>query len=178
MLDRCVQVPLPSGTVLDAIQKAGLMTPRQLCNSLLHKFLFRPSLGKGPHIFKVARTKAFDTGKLRSQIPREELQMPQDLVQTVTGLRAMLPSLVEPNLCRWVCTVIHAPVTSFREDSTGRHLHRFVCSMCEVRLVFIFDRVEQGLNMHWTNIPKITAPPQCVDGLVSGGRRNRTSVEG
>lgn len=44
------------------------MTPRQLCNSLLHKLLLRPCLGKCPHIFQVAWTEAFDSRKLRAKI--------------------------------------------------------------------------------------------------------------
>ena len=60
--------PLPTRTVLDAVQEASLTAPPQLCNSLLHKFLFRSCLRKCPHIFRFARAKAFDTRKLRSQI--------------------------------------------------------------------------------------------------------------
>jgi hypothetical protein len=55
------------------------MAPRQLCNSLLHKFFFRPRLSKSPHIFQVARAKAFDAGKLRAEIlgkPFDDLRTP------------------------------------------------------------------------------------------------------
>jgi len=45
------------------------MAPRQLCNSLLHKFLFRPRLGESPHVFQIARTEALDAGELRAEIP-------------------------------------------------------------------------------------------------------------
>ena len=45
------------------------MSPRQLCNSVLHKFPFRPRFGESPHVFQIARTEALDTGELHAEVP-------------------------------------------------------------------------------------------------------------
>ena len=44
------QVPFPCGPVLDPVQKARLVAPRQFCNKLLQNLGFRPGLRKRPHI--------------------------------------------------------------------------------------------------------------------------------
>jgi hypothetical protein len=42
---------IPCRAILDPVQKTRLKAPRQLCNSLLHKFPVRPRLGESPHVF-------------------------------------------------------------------------------------------------------------------------------
>ena len=40
--------------ILDEIQNADVVTPGQLCNSLLHNWPSRPTLSESPHIFEVS----------------------------------------------------------------------------------------------------------------------------
>lgn len=49
------------------------MAPRQLCNSLLHKFRIRPRFGKGAHIFEIAGGEPFHLGKGFAQIAPQAL---------------------------------------------------------------------------------------------------------
>jgi hypothetical protein len=62
------QVPFPHGSVLNPVQQPRVVSPRQLCNNLLHKLPILPRLGEGPHVFQVAHAEALDAGEHRSQI--------------------------------------------------------------------------------------------------------------
>ena len=59
--------------------RSGVSLPRgqrQLCDSLLHKFLFRPRLSKIPRTsFEVPRAKVFDAGKLHAKISGKVRQL-------------------------------------------------------------------------------------------------------
>ena len=63
------------------------MAPRNLCNSLLHKFFLGPSLGESSHVLEIAGRKALHLREGFLQIHR----------QTVYDLGApVLPALAEP----------------------------------------------------------------------------------
>lgn len=49
------------------------MTPRQLCNKLLHDLLVGKCLRKGTHVFEVSRRKARHLGKIATEISSEPI---------------------------------------------------------------------------------------------------------
>jgi len=51
-----------------SVQNSDLMSPRQLCNDLLHKLLVGVGFGERPHILEVSATKAMHVGEGRCQI--------------------------------------------------------------------------------------------------------------
>ena len=47
------------------------MIPGQLCKHLLHKWLVRPRLGKGAHVFEITRRKPLHLREGRAQVRRQ-----------------------------------------------------------------------------------------------------------
>ena len=68
ILDGGVHIPFPRWAILNPIQKARLVVPRNCATTLLHKLLIRPGLGKSPHILKVTPAEILHAGKCRSQV--------------------------------------------------------------------------------------------------------------
>jgi hypothetical protein len=58
MLDGLPDVPEALGVAVDAIQKPDVVTPGELCNSLLHNLLVRPRLRERAHVLQVPRREA------------------------------------------------------------------------------------------------------------------------
>ena len=76
--------------------RSGVSLPRgqrQLCDSLLHKFLFRPRLSKISRTsFEVPRAKVFDAGKLHAKISgkvRSTLERPVLVACPVKAMRVL-----------------------------------------------------------------------------------------
>ena len=53
-----LRIPTALLTISDFIKQYNIMTPRNLCNSLLHKFLFRISGRKFRHILQISDRKS------------------------------------------------------------------------------------------------------------------------
>lgn len=68
MLNGSTRICQPLGRILEALEQYQVMAPGQLCSSLLHNLDVGPSLGKGPHVFEVARRKTLQVRESRMQI--------------------------------------------------------------------------------------------------------------
>jgi hypothetical protein len=76
MLQRCPEIPLPRRPVLDSVQNAHIVPPRQLCNKLLHNWFIRPSLGQSTHVLEASRAEALDARKLILEIMGKPVDNP------------------------------------------------------------------------------------------------------
>jgi hypothetical protein len=50
VFDRLLDIPNSLFRVRNPIEDANIVSPRNLCNSLLHNCLVRPGLGESPHV--------------------------------------------------------------------------------------------------------------------------------
>src|ERR1700761_2673930 len=71
VLESRANVPFALRRVLQVIEDADIMAPRNLCNELLHNWLLVPGRGESTHIFQVPRREAFHVWKRALQIGRE-----------------------------------------------------------------------------------------------------------
>jgi hypothetical protein len=62
-LDCGTDVPLSIGWTFHLIENSDIVSPRDLCNKLLHKLLIRPSLGKRADVLKVPGGEALHFGE-------------------------------------------------------------------------------------------------------------------
>jgi len=72
-LDRLPNVPLSPLGIFYAVQNPDLVTPRQLCNNLLHKLLVRVRLSKCAHIFQVPGSKSTHFRERLGQVLRQAI---------------------------------------------------------------------------------------------------------
>lgn len=56
---------------LDAVQDADVVSPRNLCNKLLHNCFVRPGLAERPHVFQVARGESFHVRERSLEVRRQ-----------------------------------------------------------------------------------------------------------
>lgn len=79
------------------------MTPRQLCNNLLHNYVVRPSISKGPHVLEVAGRKTLHVREGRTQVigqPVNHLGAPALCLLPFQNVPTNLPSLVNRHAAR------------------------------------------------------------------------------
>ncbi|HEY1215514.1 MAG TPA: hypothetical protein VGE93_17930 [Bryobacteraceae bacterium] len=64
-------IPVAMRGIFDLVEQGAKMEPRQLCSRLLHKFRIRPGLGKGAHVFQVARRETSHIRECGLQVARQ-----------------------------------------------------------------------------------------------------------
>ena len=91
MLSRLLAIPDTLGAILDCLDQRDCMSPRQLCNDLLHDFAVGEGLGQRPHIFEIPRRKACHLREVVLQVRRksvDDLGAPSSAVLPVQDVAA------------------------------------------------------------------------------------------
>ncbi len=86
VLNGLANVPPTLARILDVFKNADVMTPRDLCNNLLHKLLVGIGFGEGAHVFEVTGR---ESGDFRELVPEIGCKALDDLcspaVQSLTS---------------------------------------------------------------------------------------------
>ena len=94
VLDRLPGVPEPLLGLVDLLEEADVVAPRDLCNDLLHNFLVWPGLREAPHVLEVAAGEPLAVGELLPEVGGElvdHLRPPREPVLPLEDVPADRP---------------------------------------------------------------------------------------